>query len=234
MNHGDHHYFVLHTDDLPATEAFFRSLLGWEIDQGELTNLAFFGALSDQHDRAIWVHVDDCDAACAKIESLGGKSGEIVDQQSGRNATCVDDQGNTFHVGTLIPEYQDYSHPDRQSTGELSYLTLPVGDTDKGVEFYTQLFGWTFEPAGSTGIQPDYRHCNNGALQFGLTSRGDVSPGLYFQVGDATATAARVVELGGSHGGLVDSDSGLTLTGCTAPGNVRFELWQPSQEFEPR
>lgn len=231
MRHGEHHYFVLGTSDLPASETFFRELLGWEIDSGELTNVAFFGALSDAHDRSIWVHVDDCDAAVQQVAALGGTPGEIRDDRSGRNAVCRDDQGNTFHLGTLRRELQEHPHPDPLPEGELGYFTLPVGDTGRAVAFYGALFGWTFEPPGAAGVQPEYRHCNNGVLPFGFTAAGDVSPSLYFRVGDAAGMAPRVVELGGAHGDVVGSETGPTLTGCQDPAGVRFELWQPAEGY---
>lgn len=231
MDTGDHHYFVLRTSDLAASSSFFERLLGWEVDQGELTNLAFFGALSDAHDRALWVHVDDCDAACARVAELGGEPGAITEEGSGRNAVCRDDQGNTFHMGTLIAEYREYPHPDPRPVGELGYVTFPVGDTAAAVDFYGQLFGWTFTEPGDVGVQAEYRHCTNGALEFGFTADGDVSPSFYFRVDDAATMQSRVTELGGGHGDLVDSDTGLTLTGCTDPAGVRFELWQPAAGY---
>lgn len=231
MRHGEHHYFVLETHDLSASENFFRQILGWEIDNGELTNVAFFGALSDGHDRSIWVHVDDCDAAVAQVAALGGTPGEIRDDRSGRNAVCRDDQDNTFHMGSLHPEFQEYPHPDPLPEGELGYFTLPVGDTDRAVAFYGALFGWTFDPPGTAGVQPEYRHCNNGSLPFGFTAAGDVSPGFYFRVRDAEALAPRFAELGGTHGDVVDGATGPTLTRCQDPGGVRFELWQPAPGF---
>lgn len=228
MKHGDHHYFVMHTEDLLASEKFFAKLLGWEFEDGQLSNVEFFGALSDSSPRAIWVHVEDCEAAVARIAELGGDTGELTEDRSGLNAVCQDDQGNTFRVGTLVEDYRNYPHPDPLPTGELGYFKLPVGDTDRAVEFHGQLFGWTFDPAGSTGIQPDYRHCNNGALPFGFTSGGHISPDYYFRVNDVEAGRSAVAELGGSHGQIVDSGTGSTLTACEAPGGVRFNLWQPA------
>ena len=231
MDDGEHHYFVLRTPDLAASSTFFGELLGWRIENGGPTNVAFFGSLSEDHDRAIWVHVNDLDAACATVRELGGKPGDITDADSGRNAICDDDQGNTFHMGTLIPEFQDYPHPEPLEWGELGYFTMPVGDTTKAVAFYGHLFGWTFTEPGDAGIQAEYRHCTNGSLPFGFTADGDVSPSYYFRVADAEAIRARVAELGGEHGAIIDSDSGRTLTGCADPVGVRFELWQPAEGF---
>ena len=231
MDDGEHHYFVLRTDDLEASSRFFSELLGWKLDNGELTNVAFFGALTEDHDRALWVHVNDLDAAREKVRELGGKPGEITDANSGRNAVCADDQGNTFHMGTLIPEYQDYPHPEPLEVGELGYVTMPVGDTAKAVAFYGELFDWTFTDPGDVGIQADYRHCTNGALPFGFTAGGDVSPSYYFRVADADEIQERVTALGGEHGVIVDSETGRTVTGCTDPVGVRFELWQPADGY---
>lgn len=231
MRHGDHHYFVLHTDDPAASEAFFSRVLGWETDGGEITNLAFLGALSDRHPRAVWIHVDDTAATCDEVARLGGTPGPIVEERSGPSAACVDDQGNAFHVGTLIPEYRDHPRPEPRGLGELGYLTYPVGDTERAVGFYGSLFGWEFEPAGSAGIQPGYRHVRNGSIPFGVTTGGDVSPSLYFRVADAAAARGTVSDHGGRHGDLVDSETGRTLTGCVDPAGVRFELWQPAPGY---
>ena len=226
MNHGDHHYFVLHTSDLAASSAFFHQLLGWKIDNGEVTNTNFLGALSEQHDRALWVHVDDCERTVARVAELGGQPGEIVHSPSGANATCTDDQGNTFHIGTLIEEYQHLDHPPRLATGELGYATFPVGDTERAVRFHHQLLGWEFTDPGEAGIQTGYRHCTNGSIPFGFTTGGDADPSLYFEVADAAAIGSTVTSLGGSHGPLISSDNGDTLTGCVDPAGVRFQLWQ--------
>lgn len=227
MNHGDHHYFVLNTPDLDASSRFFADLLGWQLNDGEVQNTAFMGAISDRHDRAIWVHVDDCEQACRRVTELGGTAGEIQDEASGPAAQCHDDQGNAFHIDTLIEEYQNAPRPAPLPSGELGYFTLPVGDTGKAVDFYSRLFGWTFDPPGSGGIQPEYRHCNSGPLPFGFTVAGDSNPSLYFSVVDVEATADQVRTLGGSHGDIVDSEHGPTLTGCADPAGVRFELWRP-------
>ncbi|MEO5723809.1 MAG: hypothetical protein ABIQ39_01585 [Ilumatobacteraceae bacterium] len=70
-------------------------------------------------------------------------------------------------------------------------------------------------------------------LPFGFKSGDDIGPNFYFQVADAAAIGKRVAELGGSHGHVFDSDAGLSLTSCTAPGDVAFELWQPAPGFTP-
>lgn len=227
MNHGDHHYFVLHTPDLKTSSTFFRDLLGWQIDDGEIQNTAFRGAISDRHDRAIWVHVDDCATACEQVNALGGTAGEIQEEASGPSVACRDDQDNPFHMGTLRPEYQDAPQRAPLPTGELGYFTIPVGDTGQAVAFYSQLFGWTFDPPGSSGVQPEYRHCNSGTLPFGFTRAGGANPSLYFSVADVEEAAARVRQLAGTHGQIVDSENGPTLTGCADPAGVRIELWQP-------
>lgn len=226
MNHGDLHYFVLRTPDLAASSRFFADLLGWQLDNGELTNTRFRGALSDAHDRALWAHVDDCEAAVAKVAELGGQPGEITHSRSGASASCSDDQGNVFHLGTLLPEFQNWDHPPRQPIGELSYATFAVGDTAKAVHFHSQLFGWEFTEPGEAGVQSDYRHCTNGSMEFGFTSGGHGGPSLYFEVSDADAIADTVTSLGGTPGTLITSASGLTLSDCADPAGVSFHLWQ--------
>ncbi len=231
VQHGNHHYFVLHSPDLAVSQDFFSELLGWHFVDGELTNLAFFGALTGSHDRSIWIHVDDCDESCDRVEQLGGTVDEVHDERSGRNAICRDDQDNRFHMGTLIEEFRNYPHPPPAPRGELSYFTLPVGDTSAGAAFYSALFGWEFSDPGETGSNPGYRHCTNGTLPFGLTGSGDVSPAFYFKVDDVEAAAERVVDLGGTGGSIVGSETGPSLIGSADPAGVRFELWQPAPGY---
>lgn len=231
MRHGEHHYFVLQTTDLTRTSAFFTDLLGWEVVDGELRNVAFFGALTEDHERSFWPHVEDCDASAQLVRELGGTVEQITDERSGRNAICRDDQGNRFHMGTLISEFQDYPHPPARQEGELGYVTLTVGDTARAVEFYGQLFGWEFTDPGEAGVQAGYRHCTNGSLPFGLTATGDPGPSFYFRVADADASAQRVRELGGTVGDIGASESGRSVIGGTDPTGVRFDLWQPADGF---
>lgn len=233
MNHGDHHYFVLATDNLPVSEAFFAGLLGWELTDGEIGNVAFRGALSDRHDRAIWVHVDDCEQAARQVAALGGRPGELVEEGSGLSATCLDDQRNRFHMGSLRPKFRDMASPAPLDTGELGYFTMAAGDTDRAVSFYSELFGWTFDEPGSSGDHAAYRHCNSGTLPFGFTATGDVAPELYFRIPDVRAAGRDIHNLGGTHGDFIDSQSGLTLAGCHDPAGVAFELWQPAPSHTP-
>lgn len=231
MRHGEHHYFVLHTGDLGASSAFFSELLGWEIVDGELRNLAFFGALTESHERSWWVHVDDCDAAAARVRELGGTVESVVDERSGRNAVCLDDQGNRFHMGALVLEFQEYPHPPPLPEGELGYATVAVGDTGRAVHFYGELFGWEFTAPGEAGVQTGYRHCTNGVVPFGFTADGDAGTTFYFRVADAEAAASQVSRLGGTPGELVDSETGRSVVGSTDPIGVRFELWQPTEGY---
>lgn len=231
MRHGDHHCFVLHTDDLATTGDFFSELLGWEVVDGELRNVAFFGAITESDERSLWAHVDDCDATATLVESLGGSIERVSDDRSGRNAICVDDQGNRFHLGTLLPELRDHPRPDPLPEGELAYVTLDVGDTGRAVDFYGRILGWEFTEPGETGAQVGYRHCTNGALPFGFTAGGDPGPTYYFRVADIARSADRVRELGGTAGETVDSEAGRSLIGNTDPTGVRFELWRPADGF---
>ncbi|MEM9516556.1 MAG: VOC family protein [Actinomycetota bacterium] len=228
VQHGDHHYFVLSTTDIDVSRGFFTELLNWRFEQGELTNLAFFGSLTDSHERSIWIHVDDRDATCERVLALGGTVDATTDDRSGANAICRDDQGNRFHFGTLIEEFRDYPHPPSAPIGELGYFTYAVGDTAIGAAFYGALFGWEFTAPGEAGVQADYRHCTNGALPFGLTAGGDVSPAFYFTASGLDRAATQIEALGGEAGRRINSETGDTLAGCADPAGVRFAVWAPA------
>jgi uncharacterized protein len=78
-------------------------------------------------------------------------------------------------------------------TGELAFFELGVEDAERGRAFYSELFGWRFEPGPGDGFVI-------GTEVPGGMHGGDPggSPYLFFAVDDIEAAVDRVRELGGT------------------------------------
>jgi predicted enzyme related to lactoylglutathione lyase len=106
---GSPSFFGIASCDQIKARRFFGMLLGWKIpafDPANLTRvdtqtLSGFMHDSDQLRRVtVYFGVDDIEAACARVISLGGKVQSITPDIAGfgRFANCLDDQGMEFHL----------------------------------------------------------------------------------------------------------------------------------------
>jgi predicted enzyme related to lactoylglutathione lyase len=109
---------------------------------------------------------------------------------------------------------------------ELGYLTISVGDVDRGKLFFGRLFGWDFAPNTASGRRT-YAHITNTALPMGLYD--DPAPGarLYFRVTNIDVAAALVRELGGQVGDIGESATGRHAE-CLDDQGTQFSLWEPA------
>ena len=102
-------YFTMGTPDEDRARAFYGAVLGWEFVPGyvehgyQITNVTPMGGLWGGADRpgvTLLFHVDDVDAAVARVRELGGQAEEPQDRPYGRSASCRDDQGLRFDLLT--------------------------------------------------------------------------------------------------------------------------------------
>jgi len=121
MAHGDWHWHELNSPDMGAASAFYAELFGWRWtseDMGEFGHYHMFRQNGVEHGGGVemkgeawagipphWmvhVEVDDCDAACDKIRSLGGavKYDPFDIPEVGRMAVVADPQGAVFSIMT--------------------------------------------------------------------------------------------------------------------------------------
>jgi predicted enzyme related to lactoylglutathione lyase len=105
----------------------------------------------------------------------------------------------------------------------LGYFAINVPDTARAKDFYTAVFGWTYESQG------DYHHIA------GSSPAGGITPGVpriaaSFVVGDAAAAAAKARALGGTATEPQLHDSGWSVDVTDARGG-RLELWQPAEKY---
>jgi len=84
--------------------------------------------------------------------------------------------------------------------GELSFFEIGTGDPERAAAFYSELFGWRFEPTGGGA------RIETPSVPGGIHG-GDAgaSPYVFFAVGDLDVALEQVRSLGGS-GDAMDED----------------------------
>jgi predicted enzyme related to lactoylglutathione lyase len=211
----------LGTPDIDAAAGFYGTLFGWDAPESE--NAAQTGGyrqamkggkpvagmmpLMQEGQPPAWstyVSVEDADAVAAAVKDAGGSVlAEPMDVMDlGRMAVFADPTGAVFGIwqpGTFFGA----ALANEPST--LSWNELNTRDTVAAKEFYSSVFGWTYEDmevenVGTyTGLQVDGKSVG-GMLD--ITGRvPDEVPAhwlTYFAVEDTDATLEKLKELGGS------------------------------------
>jgi uncharacterized protein len=102
-------YFTLDTLDIAKAKAFYSGLFGWRFDDESSHPTYAHVADSDpafgftKVERVgsfphLYFRVDDINAACAKVNELGGKAAIPSESASGLSAVVCDDQGLSFSL----------------------------------------------------------------------------------------------------------------------------------------
>ena len=208
----------LGTTDPEAAKAFYGGLFGWSFldlptDSGNVYSMAQLesyhvcglGPLDpDMQAQGIppfwtsYIKHDDVDSAATKAADAGGTVMfpplDVMD--SGRMTIIQDPSGASFGV------WQPGTHYGAQLVNipnTLSWNELQTRDVAGARNFYSAVFGWTYEvdPNGYVSCLQDGRS-QAGMMQID-ESWGEVPPNwsIYFLVADVDSSAAQVQELGG-------------------------------------
>jgi predicted enzyme related to lactoylglutathione lyase len=219
--HGAFAWTELYTTDFEAAKAFYGDLFGWSYqDQPVPGDLRYslclvngkpVGGLMDMPPGereagvgaywGVYIHVDDLDAALAKLGPAGGSVlGEPFEiPESGRMAMVKDATGATLGLWQMLP---GRGSAYRQGAGVPVWHEMWTRDVAGAAAFYQAVLGWQthlFEYEGHPTAS-----CYNGEQQVALIMAireewGDVPPmwAVYFGA-DVDAGLARVRALGGS------------------------------------
>jgi predicted enzyme related to lactoylglutathione lyase len=177
--------------DLDATKAFYSSLLGWEYTGGEpefggyLTatlngqQAAGLGPQQDPNDPPRWTTyfaADDAAATAARITEAGGTVlvGPMQVGPMGTMVIALDPQGNPFGLwqSGVNTGVRIHNEP-----GALAWNELMAGDTAAAKEFYSSVFGFTFDQmdAETAGEGMDYSTFSTGGNPLGGLGASDPS-----------------------------------------------------------
>ena len=217
---GSFCWIELHTSDQNAAKTFYAALFGWEPHDNPMGPNDFYTefklqgreaaaacTLRPEHRAqgvpphwAIYIAVENADAATAKAGQLGGKilapAFDVMD--AGRMAIIQDPTGAQFCVwqankntGIRIANVH----------GTLCWAELSTPDVKRASDFYSSLFGWQIaaDPKDPSG----YLHIKNGEHFIGGVPPSKYrQPGTpphwmaYFLADDVDASAAKAKEMG--------------------------------------
>lgn len=219
--HGTFSWVELSTTDTDAAKTFYTELFGWNAEDAPVPGGVYtMCKLGDAYVAAIqslqqemqaqghppfwmsYVTVDSVDKAAARAEELGARimapPFDVMDV--GRMAVIQDP---TKAALALWEAKQHIGAGVIREPGSLSWNELSTNDVDTSRDFYTGLFGWTAETS-DMGEGREYTVFSAGNEQVAgmMAITPDMGPmppswGIYFEVTDPDATAARVTDLGG-------------------------------------
>ena len=151
-----------------------------------------------------YVCVDDCDAAAAKVKSLGGSVlREPLDIPGiGRFAIVADPAGAVIAIMKPIPPEGGRPGPDITALGQCGWHELYGAAPEEGFDFYAQMFGWTKSDAVPMGEMGTYQLFANQDGQIGgMMQKPPQAPmpswTYYFRVPNVDVAAETVKADGG-------------------------------------
>ena len=157
------------------------------------------------------------------MRAAGGTAAAPTEAPFGRVADCVDLDGRSFAV--FAPPVEDPgSRPPLNGSGhgDLSYVTMLVGDSAATREFYNAVLGWEFTP----GRVDDGWEVNGIVPMTGLAGgSGEPSVLPMWRVDDIAAAVLRVREAGGTATDPEQQSYGISSE-CVDDQGTRFYLGQ--------
>lgn len=207
-------YVELTTTDLPAATRFYGDLFGWSFEAPPGHEDAYASARLDG-DRvaglsapategtplgwAVYLAVDDVDAAAAKVEPAGGRleAGPTDVMSLGRMATLVDPTGARVHLWQAgdIPGAERANEP-----GSLIWNELVTSDVAAATRFYTEVLGVGWEDSEMGEGMPytllKVADRSVGGAMAPMSPNQPTGWNLYLNVDAVDAAVARAEQLG--------------------------------------
>jgi predicted enzyme related to lactoylglutathione lyase len=246
--------FIWHelmTTDVAAATAFYRDLLGWNVqDLGPPTGGYTMVSVGDRGVGGIsampaevtsagippvwagYIYVADVDATAKQVAEKGGTIHRPPDDIPGygRFAMAADPAGATFNI--MTPSGQDTPFPQPGTPGSVGWNELHGGDPEESSTFYSSLFGWEKageHPMGDLGIYQLFMTDGEQAGGMMKKTAGFGRPMwlYYFNVADIRDAHERVKALGGTaiqepH----EVPGGSLVMQASDPQGARFALMQ--------
>jgi uncharacterized glyoxalase superfamily protein PhnB len=232
LRQGDLGYVSLWVPDAERAARFFSTVLGWSYDDHlpeqthQVVGRDLHHGVNGGHERStlyLCFVVDDIAAAVERVRHAGGRSEEPTHEAHGLTAMCVDPEGTQFSL------YEPPAGPRGRRLaangtrhGDLSYVTMEVGDSAVVRAFYGTVLGWDFRPGrvedgwGPADVVP----------MTGLSGGHQTSTVVpMYRVDDIHVAVARVRGAGGSAAVPERQPYGVTSE-CVDDQGTRFYLGQ--------
>lgn len=247
---GEFCWINMITPEPEEARAFYARVLGWSyfeipgLGYGMEVGGSKFGGLFDLNGPnvptgtiphiGVMVKVESADAACARVNALGGTATPASDiRDQGRMACLFDPNGARFDVWE--PRKQPGTDVDHSLHGAPSWFETLTTDVDRASVFYSALFGWTPEANPMPGftytvfrLGPD----PVAGMMPILPEMGPLPPHwlVYFTVADIDATARDSVALGATLCGGIHDVPGVGRFGVLrSPQGVTFAAIESSR-----
>jgi uncharacterized protein len=243
-------WYDVMTTDVKAAEAFYRSVIGWDIRDSGMSDRSYLllsagptmvgGLMPIPADAramgapAAWtgyIGVADVDAHAARVKAAGGTIHHAPEDIPGigRFAVAADPQGAVFILyrgaGGEAPAPVAPGAP-----GHVGWHELHAGDRESAFAFYADLFGWTKAEAIDMGPMGTYQIFATGGVTIGgMMTKTPATPMAfwlyYFNVEALDAAVARVTEGGGQVvNGPHQVPGGSWIAQCRDPQGAMFAL----------
>ncbi|QFG67621.1 VOC family protein [Ornithinimicrobium pratense] len=235
----------LSVSDIERSKAFYARVLGWDYEGSEPEFGGYVNATVDgrvvaglappmegqqevPHTWAVYLAVEDSTATQDRIAAAGGSTVLPAMQLGpwGTMGVYADPTGAVF--GTWEPA----AHTGFQVSdgpGSVNWTEAMVGDFERGKEFYTSVFGWTYQDMSSEEMKYAI-FTTTGGQEAQAGGIGEVEAGeqpywsVVFEVENTDAAAQRVTEAGGAVTvEPFDFEFGR-LAICTGPDGEQFAV----------
>lgn len=202
----------IRVSNLERAVQFYRGAFAWQvhvvaedyalIDTGREPIAALLRTPSPRWPPGVgnYALVPDCEAAARAAAALGGRIfiAKTEVPGSGAYTGTVDPFGNEL----LFWQPASAFSPKLRASGEnpIVWLEIPAPNLQQGLAYYRSLLGWRFS---SVEHQPDYAISQDSGFARGVSlvggERGSRMRGVtnYIRTPDLSATAARILQLGG-------------------------------------
>ena len=249
---GQFCWVELVSGNVTAAMDFYTGLFGWEAEEDPLPGgnvyvmfqlrgrnvPAVYGLGDDDRPAGVephwdsYVSVDDADRVAKAAEAAGGTISAPPDDvfDLGRAAAIVDPTGAGFRIWQ---PGRSHGAGLADEPGSFCWNELLTNEVDRAIAFYGEVFGWTAHADALPNGRMYTTFLNEGKPNAAVTTPPEVAPdlppqwGVYFNVEDAAATAARATELGGHiHLPPTRIEGWGTLAAIADPDDLTFVAWQ--------
>lgn len=245
------------TTDTEAAKEFYTGLFGWETEDNQVPGGGVYimcrigganvAAISTQPEQMaaqglppLWnsyVTVAGADEAASRAKELGGQviSEPFDVMEAGRMAVIADPAG----AALMVWEPRDQIGAGRvNDPGCLTWNDLSTSDVGAAERFYSDLFGWSFEPVDTGGAPPYWTIAHGGGAAGRNGGMRELAPeqlesGIpphwmpYFTVESAARAADRTRELGGTlHFGPMELPTGARIAVLGDPQGAIFAIFE--------
>jgi hypothetical protein len=253
---GNFVWYELMTTDIPAAEAFYRKVVGWDAKDAGMPGIMDYTLFSagagpvaglmilPDEAKAMgtppcwtgYIGVADVDETTMAIAEKGGKiyrqPADIPDV--GRFAVVSDPYGAAFCIFAPTPG-QDWQPPAPDSQGSIGWHELYAGDGPKAFDFYREMFGWEHSSDFDMGEKGVYKIFKiDGRDWGGIMTKPAEMPvpawNFYINVPAIDAAVERINEAGGKVAfGPMEVPGGSWVIQGVDPQNAFFSLVAPKR-----